>query len=328
MQIASASDTAVSSSRTIRSKNGRFVAEFLPFSTNWMVGGIEGAALADLESREELARAVMDCIEVVDVGQLAYSTCTDGRYRIKLDDNSTPVPVREQLVGTDTMLAFVAAEALGERFYGTDTELYSSVTKRLYKVVDFMLENGLKPTAHVSCGAAGSFTGVMGKAMQFINSADYTARLQTLMPSGSYNSVIHHFIVGGYKSRLDSNVYEGYRDGLVADIIRERVGNDAVEHYLDDGRGVHGHREQAVMYLDESIKGLAINPNTLSDTFDGLQVFGVNAARMMQLAKLFSDGGRSVMDYTTALIAMHDFSAAGHGTLAYTMRTAIIRSTH
>lgn len=312
--------------RTIRSRDGRFVAEFLPYSTKWMVGAIEGQAFANDDERENLARTVMSCIESVSSDQLAYSTCTDGRVRECLDDKSSLVPLREQLVGTDTMMAFVAAEALGERFY-TDKELYASVIVRLNRVVSFLHENGLKPTAHVACGAAGSFTGVMARATQFINSADYTARLQALMPAGTYDAVLHRFIVGGYQSRLDSHVYEGYYDTLVSEIIREQSGSQAVEHYIDDGCGVNGHQEKVVVYLDSSINGQAINPNHVSAACDGAQVFGVNAARMQRLAKVFSDNGRDQMDYITALLAMHDFAAAGHGTLAHGMETMIVRPT-
>jgi hypothetical protein len=266
----------------------------------------------------------MDSIVPVAPDQQPYSTCTDGRRRVKLLDEN-PVPVREQLVGTDTMAAFVAAEALGERFYDKKTELYASVVVRLNRVIDVMLENGLRPTAHIGCGAAGGFTGVMSRATQFINSADYTARLQAVMPNGTYDSVLHRFIVGGYQSRLDSNVYDGYYDGLVTEIVREKVGKEAVECYHDDGRGVHGHCEQAVVYLDHTITGVAIDPNRLADA-SSMQVFGVNAARMHELARIFSRSGADRMDYVTAMVAIHDFAAAGHGTLANGMETIIVRS--
>lgn len=313
----------VPATSAVRSKSGRYVVEFLPFSSQWMVGGIGGRTFTDNEERDRVARDIMDCIEKVTDTELACSTCTDGRRRVKLDDGQ-PVPVREQLVGTDTMAAFVAAEALGERFYDRDNELYASVTVRLHKVVDHMIANGLRPTAHVGCGAAGGFTGVMSRATQFINSADYTARLQAIMPTGTYDSVLHRFIVGGYRSRLDSKVYEGYYDGLVTEIVREKAGPEAVEHYLDDDRGIHGHCEQAIAYLDEDVNGFALNPNALADR-SGMQIFAVNAGRMRTLARIFSKNGTDRMDYLTALIAIHDFAAAGHGTLANGMETMIVR---
>lgn len=308
----------------VRSKDGRFVAEFLPYSSQWMVGGIEGKTFKTDAEREAMARDVMACIESVSHDQQAYSTCTDGRQRVKLDDGSV-VPVREHMVGTDTMMAFVAAEALGERFYDRETELYASVTVRLNKVIDFLIKNGIQPTAHVACGAAGGFIGVMSRAAQFINSADYTARLQAVMPAGAYDSVLHRFIVGGYRSRLDSHVYEGYYDGLVTEIVREKAGAKAVEHYLNDGKGVNGHRELAIAYLDESVAGRAVNL-TAFDRLTGQQIFAVNAARMRAIAALFSRGGTDQMDYATALIAAHDFAAAGHGTLANNIETMVIRS--
>ncbi len=307
----------------VRSKDGRFMAEFLPYSNKWMVGGIQGTSLADTTARETLARDVMASIERIADDELDFSTCTDGRRRVRLEDESA-VPVRSQAVGTDTMMVFVAAEALGERFYDRDNELYSSVTARLHKVVDTMIANGYKPTAHIGCGAAGGFTGVMSRATQFIGSADYTARLQAVMPNGTYDSVLHRFIVGGYRSRLDSKVYEGYYDGLVTEIVREKTGGHAVECYLNDNRGVNGHRETAVAYLDDTIAAFALNPNMLADRNDA-QVFAVNSSRMRDLAKMLSRNGHDRMDYVTALIAMHDFAAAGHGTLANSMETMIIR---
>lgn len=316
---------------TVRSKDGRYLAEFLPYSNKWMVGGIQGSVLDDANVREALARDVMASIERISEDELDFSTCTDGRRRVRLEDGET-VPVRSQSVGTDTMMVFVAAEALGERFYNRDNELYSSVVARLHKVVDTMIANGYKPTAHIACGAAGGFTGVMSRATQFINSADYTARLQAVMPNGTYDSVLHRFIVGGYRSRLDSKVYEGYYDGLVAEIVREKTGGHAVECYLNDNRGVNGHRETAIAYLDDTISAFALNPNTLADRSDA-QVFAVNTGRMRDLAKMLSRNSDQEsrhdsynrMDYITALIAMHDFAAAGHGTLANNMETMIIR---
>ncbi len=322
MQIDTQSAKSGAAVAAIRSKDGRYMAEFLPYSQNWMVGAIQGGEFNN-ESREDLARSVMASIEKISDDTRAYSSCTDGRRRVRLENNMA-VPVREQTVGTDTVMAFVAAEALGERFYDRDRELYASVTARLHKVIDFMLANGLKPTAHINCGAAGGFTGVMSRATQFINSADYTARLQAVMPNGTYDSVLHRFIVGGYRSRLDSNVYEGYYDGLIAEIIRDKVGGEAVECYLDDGQGVHGHRESAIAYLDDAITGYALNPNDLADR-SGIQVFSVNASRMRDMARLFSNGGHDRMDYVTALVAMHDFACAGHGTLGNRMETMIIR---
>lgn len=308
----------------VRSKNGKFTAEFLPFSSRWMVGGVGGKQLADNDERDAVAREIMDSIVAVSSDQLAYSSCTDGRKRLKLGID-TVVPVREQMVGTDTMAAFVAAEALGERFYDKEHELYASVTVRLHRVVDFMLQHGLRPTADIGCGSAAGFTGVMSRATQFINSADYTARLQAVMPAGTYDSVLHRFIVGGYRSRLDSKVYDGYYDGLVAEVVREKVGPEAVESYLDDGRGVHGHCEEVIVYLDNAIRGQALDPNALADR-SGMQAFAVNAGRMTDIAKIFSRNGADRMDYQTALIAIHDFAAAGHGTLANGMETIIVRA--
>lgn len=301
------------------SKDGRYVAEFLAQSNEWMAGTILGKQFADDAERTAFVETVLDSIETVSETEQTYSTCTDGRKRVKLEDDSA-VPVREQLVGTDTMSAFVAAEALGAHFYGAD--LYAPVAQRIAKVIDFLLAHNYHPTAHISCGAAGGFLTVINRATQFIKDPAYVARLEQLSDN-NYNDTLHHLIVGSYQSRLVSGVYEGYRDGLVAEIVLEKVGPQAVEYYDDDGRGVHGHREQAIVYLDQSLRGYAINPNKLIAATDS-QVFGMNSSRIDALARVMSGDDNQGINYLTARLAIEDFSCAGHGTLAADMETLVV----
>lgn len=317
-------DLTLTQSTTI--DNDSLVATWLPQSASWMTGAIKGKVFANTEQneREALAKAVISCLEPVNKAELPYSSCTDGRRRQLLLD-STMVPVREQLVGTDTTAAFVAAEALGERFYGKDM-VYASVAQRIAKVVDFLVANGYKPTAHIACGAAGGFITVLNRATQFIDNLEYVERLKRLLPKDVYDPVVHRLIVGGYQSRLDSKVYDDYRDGLLCEAVETAVGPHAVERYVDDGQGVRGHLEQAIVYLGrdgQDLKGIALNPNKLIDTY-GIQVFAVNSARADAIARLFGRGGSDDMDYKTARIAIEDFAAAGHGTLALGMETVII----
>lgn len=303
----------------VTSKDGRFTAEFLPYSSSWMAGTIVGRGFADDEGRREYVVKVLESIEEIGEDELRLSTCTDGRKRFKLEDGS-PVPVREQLVGTDTMAAFVAAESLGSHFYGDG--LYQPADVRIRKVVQHLLDNNYRPTAHVSCGAAGGFTTVINRSTQFIKDRHYRARLERLS-GGAYNDTLHHLIVGSYQSRLVSGAYEDYRDGLVAEIVLEMAGPQALEYYEDDGQGVHGHREQAIVCLDESMRGLAINPNRLIETTDS-QVFGYNSGRADAVARVMSGDETGGIHYMTARIAIEDFSCAGHGTLASNMETLVI----
>jgi hypothetical protein len=313
--------TADESAQNVRivSKDGKYAAELLTDSVSWMTGTIIGKKFANDGERGAFVALVMDHIQDVDESEQTYSSCTDGRKRLHLDDGN-PVPVREQLVGTDTMAAFVAAESLGVHFYGDD--LYAPVAKRIERVVDHMLANNYQPTAHISCGAAGGFTTVINRATQFIKDPAYISRMRRLA-DGSYNDTLHHLIVGSYQSRLVSGVYEGYRDGLVAEIVLDKVGPHAVEHYHNDERGVNGHREQAIIYLDQSMKGSALNPNALIEQTD-TQVFGVNSSRVDAIARLMSQDDSHGIDYLTARLAIEDFSSAGHGTLATNMQTVII----
>lgn len=313
--------TIVTKAPTTSSLGVQLQASWLPQPASWMTGAIKGKMFASDNERQMLAQAVIDSLEVVNMSELAYSSCTDGRRREALLDGSS-VPTRQQLVGTDSVAAFVAAEALGERFYSKD-DLYAPVGQRITKVIEFLKSNGYKPTAHIACGAAGGFTTVLNRSTQFIDNPEYIERLKRLLPDGVYDPTLHRLIVGGYQSRLDSEVYEGYRDGLICEIAEGSCGQHAVEKYVDDGRGVHGHLEQAVVYLDQSVKGLALNPNKLI-TEHGVQVFAVNSGRADAIARLFSRGGDEEMDYLTARLAIEDFAAAGHGTLAYGMETLVV----
>ncbi len=306
----------------IVSRDGKYAAEFLDQPNSWMTGTIIGKKFINDGERSDFACAVMEYITKVSKEEQQYSTCTDGRKRLRLDDGS-PVPVREQMVGTDTMTAFVAAEALGTHFYGDD--LYAPVERRIAKVIDHMITHNYRPTAHISCGAAGGYTTVINRATQFIKDPAYAKRIHRLT-GGMYSDTLHHLIVGSYQSRLVSGVYEGYRDGLVAEIVLDKVGPHAVEHYDDDDRGVHGHREQAIVYLDQTMQGFAINPNALIEHND-FQVFGVNASRADAVASLMSGETKSDshnINYLTARLAIEDFACAGHGTLAAGMQTIIV----
>jgi hypothetical protein len=158
----------------VESRDGRFVAEFLPQSAGWMTGTIIGKQFADDDERCEYIEKVLAAIQEVAEDEQRLSTCTDGRKRLKLEDGS-PVPVREQLVGTDTMAAFVAAESLGGHFYGDD--LYKPVEVRIRRVVQHLLDNNYRPTAHISCGAAGGFTTVINRSTQFFKDTQYIERL-------------------------------------------------------------------------------------------------------------------------------------------------------
>lgn len=305
---------------TVISADGRWQAEFLPKPSGWMAGAIAGHVFTDDDDRRTYVNEVLDSIAEVSEDEQRYSSCTDGRKRINLVDGQT-VPVREQVVGTDTMCAFVAAEALGAHFYGDD--LYKPVEVRIRRVIQHLLDNNYMPTAHIACGAAGGFTTVINRATQFIRDRSYVERMQALT-GRDYSDTLHHLIVGSYQSRLDSSVYEGYRDGLVSEIIQEMVGGHAVEVYEDDGRGVHGHREQMIVYLDQSMQGYAVDPNKLISTGDH-QVFAVNISRIDALARVMSGDDEHGIDYRTARLAIEDFSCAGHGTLAANIETVIVK---
>lgn len=301
-------------SPSVTSQNGLYVAEFVRDPADWMVGDITGQRFANDDEREQLAQAVMAAIERVDEAEMVFSTCTDGRRRLKLEDGQ-PIPVREQLVGADAMTLFIMAEALGADFY-EDPE--APIGERIDRVIDFGVENGLQPSTHNKCGAAGGFVPVIGNSAQFVGNVNYRRQQARIMGS-AYDVSLHRQIAQGHQRRLENGLYAGYGPELITGSVLRKVGKHAIENYEDDGRGVHGHRELVRAYL-KGLDGYAINPNALD-----VQVFGVNDNRIERLAALFGRGTTDDPNYRIALMAGEDFASAGHGTLANSMETIIIR---
>jgi hypothetical protein len=111
---------------------------------------------------------------------------------------------------------------------------------------------------------------------------------------------------------------------LSADIFLEAVeavsGKQAIAELQDDGRGVHGHVEEAIVRI--KTPGYAIDEARLASLTGGREVFGVNDARMERMARLFGRGTDN--DFRIACMALEDFADCGHGTLANGLPTYII----
>ena len=284
----------------------------------WGVGSIQPqTATQDDVAQEQLLEAVVASLSKVSATELSYSSCTDGRLPIKLLDGEA-VPVREQIVGTDTMLFFHMAEALGNRFYKDANE---PLAERIQEVIAFMRDNGLVPCTHIACGAAAGYVPINDNLVTFTAKPAFIARQKTLLPEGVYDEAIRAEITKGYADRLARGVYADWSDALLLEAVKEVSGGHAIAELNDDDRGVHGHVEEQIVRIQ--IDGMAINEAQVSARTGGREVFGVNDLRLQRHAELLSRGQDE--DYKIALIAAEDFTDGGHGTLAKNLPTYVLR---
>jgi len=311
---ANQSDTPVSLNEVI-TRSG-LAARRLADDLSWGEGAIQPLAEhAGHEQELELVNAVLDAIEPVSEAEKAYSSCTDGRLPVQLQ-NGEPVPVREQAVGADMVSAFFVAEVLGPRFYADPS---APVNERISEVAEFLKENGLLPSSHIACGAAAGFVTIVQNILRYSKQPSYILRLQALLP-GMYDPALHKSLLLDLRKLLDTGAYNSLTPDMFLQAAQEVGGRRAVAELKDDGRGVRGHVEEAVMRVQ--VPGRALNTAKLAVATGGREVFGVNDNRMERLARLFARGNDQ--DYKAARIALEDFASSGHGTLAKGLPTYLI----
>lgn len=299
-------------------RTGELVATRINDDFSWAEGLIQPQTSSiNPVSERALLEAVLQSIEPVGDTELAYSACTDGRLPVRLMDDEM-VPVREQLVGADEVSAFYVAETLGLSFY-QDPD--APVQERVQAATAFLRENGLLPSSHVACGAGAGFVAVMQNIPRFAQIPAYLARQQALVPALVYDQTLHDRMMAERQIRLaDSSLYQGLNHQMFLDAVTATSGTRAVAELKDDGRGVHGHVEEAIIRL--RIPGYALNVARLAELTGGRQVFSVNDNRIERLARLFGRGNDD--DYRRAYMALEDFADAGHATLAKDLPTWII----
>lgn len=280
----------------------------------WGVGSIQPQT--GQSTTDDLIEVVLSCLADVDASQATYSACTDGRIPVRLLDGGT-VPVREQMVGADMVSAFYIAESLGERFYKNAA---APVAERVHEVAQFLKDNGIMPSSHLGCGAAAGFAVITENAITFSKDERFAARLQALLPEGVYDAALYERMMQANQDRLQRGLY----DDLSADVFLKAVeaasGQQAIAELKDDGRGVHGHVEEAIVRV--RVPGKAIDEAKVAAMTGGREVFGVNDARMERIARLFGRGADE--DYRIAYMALENFADCGHGTLASGLPTYIV----
>ena len=299
-------------------QHGKFVATPIADDLSWGVGKIEpdDEVYHGRGTQRQLTKVVLDSLAVVNKIELRFSSCTDGRVSVRLH-NGEAVPVREQLVGADTMVVFHMAEVLGRRFYRHPA---GPLAERLLEVAAFLHENGLMPCTHVACGAAGAYVQIVQNLLKFTRNKRFIARQKALLPEGVYDEKLRDKITAGYKERLDAGRYEGWSDQLVMDAVHAHSPDRAIAELNNDGRGVHGHVEEQIIRIQ--VDDIATNEMQVIARTAGREVFSVNDIRMRHLAELISRGHKE--DYRIALMAAEDFTDGGHGTLAKNLPTYVV----
>lgn len=303
---------------SVESRSGLYVAHRIDDDMQWGVGDIQPLPeFAGEADQRALLSAVLDSLTEVSQDEKPYSLCTDGRRPVKLADG-TPVPVREQQVGTDTMVFFHMAESLGRQFY---KDPYAPVSRRINEVAEFMYDNGIMPSTHRVCGAAGGYPVINMNLPVFGENPLYVARQRLLLPGTvEYDATVRTDLNRGYRDRQERGLYDGWNDLMVTDAVMRVSGPRAIAELLDDGRGKAGHVEELI--VRNRLDGVAIDEAKVFERVGGREVFGNNDARTEHNARLI--GWRNPDDFKIALMAAEDFTDGSHGTLARNLPTYII----
>jgi len=291
-----------------------FTATPINDDLSWGVGAIKPQAA--YATTNDLLEAVLQSLTEVTGDQQPYSACTDGRLPVRLLSGAA-VPVREQLVGADMVSAFYVAESLGARFY---KDPIAPVAVRVREVATFLQANGIMPSSHVGCGAAAGFVTITENAITFNKNDQFAARQQALLPENVYDAALHEQMLAANQVRLSDGVYDGLSTDVFLDAVEAVSGKQAIAELQDDGRGVHGHVEEAIVRVQ--VPGYAIDEAKVASLTNGREVFGVSDERMERIARMFGRGTDD--DYRIAYMALEDFADCGHGTLANGLPTYIV----
>jgi hypothetical protein len=280
----------------------------------------------DEQQEDILFEAFKSSLIKVDPSKLAMSGCTDGRFRMQMMDGSE-APVLQKNVGCDIIEMFVAAEVLGSKFYGSDTDR-SDINTRFRYLMGFMKESGLKPTTHVGCGARNGLVPVVSNFVKYASDellkGSVISRISEFSDE-SYSLEELDFVVAKLSERrLDKADYDP--DSL-QNMIVDFSGHESVKELLDDGHGVHGHTEASIDHI--FIPGYAFSTRKYREELEitlpelaQIERFTVNDDRNIDLAKKIAD---TDSDRRLSLIAINGFADAGHATLSSGLPTNIVR---
>lgn len=292
----------------------------------WGEGAIQSAELS-ADQRERFLTAITESLVVVGEQQLAMSGCTDGRIRLGMVDGSN-APVLEKNVGCDVVEMLIAAEVLGKDFYGeVDGQ---PLDARVDYLLRFMVNAGLRPTTHIGCGAREGLLVVKDNLITYADDTRiapvFAARIDAF--GGTNSREMLPEVAGALRQRDLS----GYDPDLLLRKIITVSGESAVKRLDDDGKGVHGHTEAAIVHIDAEgyahstrmMRSILAGGSNPDPEIAGLEAFSVNDNRILRLAQIMAKGDATARDLS--LVAMHAFGDAGHATLSKGLPTYLVRA--
>lgn len=284
--------------------NSVFTARRIGDRLDFAVGSIGADALRTDESETARMQDVIDRVVEVAPTQQRHSNCTDGRMPDVLD-NGAPVPVRPQTVGENLGLGFYVMEGLGLLPKGIPAD------EGVFWSAHELKEMGFVPDAHRACAACLGYVTVKENGVRFDGDLRFHRRQMQTMGAGAYDSGTQYSLMDRQRAQLKK---PGYYNNLTLDTFLDAAtaiaGPEAVGSYVDDGRGVHGHVEDAVALL--KTPGYAIDNRALNAT--GGEVFGGNLDVIDNMAAAIVQryGGRL---FGPARQLGYTFTNSGHGTL-------------
>ena len=313
MQAITRNDTVVINGNNYRLKS-------IQIPTPWSVGAIKRPDITD-EQYGVLIDTLVEAVVAVDQAHIDRSGCTDGRVRLHLLDGSEPVDW-QKTVGADVMECFVAAEALGELFYGSDKK-QASVMERFAYVVDHMAASGVTPTTHEGCGARKGVMAVIENARQWADDSDIVEPLCQRL-SVFTNRVVTPDDVKAVTNAWADMDTSGYDESVARQIVLEKSGKQAVEVLEVDSSELHGHTETSRLHMNTPNLTFSTRKykKLLSASHPELarfEAFAVNDDRInVLLAEVMAD---DESQQKQAVIAMHLFADVGHDTLSEDLPT-------
>lgn len=311
-----------------RLDNVEYVVRQISDEMTWGEGSIVSPELS-LEEREQAIIAATKSIVHVSEEDLKMSGCTDGRIRLEMLDGSE-APVLQKDVGCDSVIMFVVAETLGSRFYG-DAINKSPIEVRQRHLLKYMVASGLIPSSHVGCGARGGLIPVVNNFIKYAQDPQVVGAFSRRLSAFSGQDVLPDElsqVATTLSQRIAKSDLEEYDPDRFLELIIEVSPRAAgsVKKLLDDGHGVHGHTEAAILRL--KTPGLAYsareNRKILTRDYPDLALlenFTVNDDREIMIAKMMADDDVS---RKISLIAIQGFGDAGHATLSKGLPTYMI----
>ncbi len=287
--------------------NDMFTAYRIPDTFQWAEGTIGAEVDQSDEAQAALARLVLDSIVQVPRGEENGANCTDGRVPDLLESGDL-VPVRPTLSGASLVAAHSALEAVDL------LPITRLPEETVWWTAETMQRANLVPIAHKGCAAGAAHLTLKENTIRFAGNPDFQNRQRQTMKVNSvpYDERVQDRIIGNHRRQLRrAERYTDLNLDTFLDVARQTSGGQGVASYVDNGRGVNGHVEGAVMRL--YTPGYAVDTRTLN--FDGGQAFTVNDDMAANMAKRLAFAVRRLDMEIPLRHALNTYANVVHGTL-------------